>query len=584
MAGGMEVKDRPPRRAPSRWLLAACGLPAVTALEIFAQRPLWGPDTVLAIVNLTAMVTFMITGLLLKDEPGQRGTGWALIMAGIFHPLGMLNRWNFGPMPLYAAVFGYLDNIFGAWALLRYPNHRLTRHQRVFLITVSCWLIGGPAVMAVVSEPSWQNASASSWWPAWFPSQFAHKVASNIFDIGALILVAVFILLLLSKFSRMRGMDRLVMTPVLGAAVASAIAAGTVVTGLLLSAAGDTLFTAESAAELVVPLAFLISVVQRRIARGRVAELTVQLAVQDPPQPVRDALRRALHDPHLDICYWVPASGTYVDSTGRRADPDQPRPGQLAIPITGSDGGTPLAVLFADQSTVRDRPLLDGVLCASQMALENARLQADLQAQLEETKASRIRIVEASLAERRRLERNLHDGAQQHLLGLAAKLAVARVTATDPAVITSMDHISAELLDVLGELRALAQGILPPVLEQSGIAAAVEGAIERLPLPVRLEAKTERLPPAIEATAYFVVSEALANTIKHAQAHSAEVRIRQEAKMLIVQIEDDGQGGANPAGTGLAALADRVTTLGGLLTVTSPPGNGTRLTASIPCA
>ena len=584
MAGGTDADGRSLRPSGSRWLLIAAGLSVVTALEIFAQRPLWGRDTVLAIVNLAAMVTFMITGLLLKDEPGQRGTGWALILAGIFHPLGMLNRWNFGPMPLYAAVFGYLDNIFGSWALLRYPNHRLGRHQRAFLIAAWCWLVGGPAFMAVVSEPSWQGASAASWWPSWFADRSVYTASASVFDIGALILAIVFIALLLSKFRRARGMDRLVIMPVFVAAIVSAIAAGTVVAGLLFSAAGDTLFTIESTAELFVPLAFLMSVIQRRMARGRVAALTVQLAGQDAPKPVRDALRRALHDPHLNICYWVPASSSYVDSAGQPIDPAQLRPGQLAIPITGSDGRTPLAVLFADRSTARDRPLLDGVLSASQMALENARLQADLQAQLQEAKASRARIVEASLAERRRLERNLHDGAQQHLLGLAAKIAVARVTATDPAVVTSMDHISAELLEVLGELRALAQGILPPVLEQSGIAAAVEGVIERLPLPVRLEATTERLPMAIEATAYFVVSEALTNTIKHARANSAAVLIRQEEEMLVIDVEDDGRGGADPAGTGLAALADRVTTLGGRLVVVSPLGNGTRLTASIPCA
>jgi hypothetical protein len=209
----------------------------------------------------------------------------------------------------------------------------------------------------VVSEPSWQDASPSSWWPAWFPDRTVYTNSSYVFDIGALILAIVFIVLLLSKFRRARGLDRLVIMPVFVAAIVSAIAAGTVVTGLLFSAPGDTLFTIESTAELFVPLAFLMSVVQRRMARGRVAALTVQLAGQDAPKPVRDALRRALHDPRLNICYWVPASGSYVDSTGQPVDPGQLGPGQLAIPITGSDGKTPLAVLFADRSTARDRPL-----------------------------------------------------------------------------------------------------------------------------------------------------------------------------------------------------------------------------------
>lgn len=582
MADEAMADDRPGGLSRNGWLLVA-GLFPVVALEIYSQRPLWGPTTVLAVVNLATMVTFMVTGLLLKDEPGQHGTGWALILAGIVHPLGMLNRWDFGPMPLYAAVFGYLDDIFGAWALLRYPNPRLARHQRVFLTIMCCWLIGGPAFLAVASKPSWEGASTAAWWPAWFPDRSVYNTSSGIFDLGALVLALVFVVLLLSRFFRAKGMDRIVITPVIVAAVVSDLAAGAVVTGLLVSANGDTLLTVESAVELVVPVAFLISVIQRRIARGRIADLAVQLATPDPAKPVRDALRKALHDPQLDICYWMPASRAYVDGAGRPADPGHPGPGQLAIPMTGSDGVTPLAVLFADHSTVSDGPLLKGALSASRMALENARLQADLQAQLQETKASRARIMEASLAERRKLERNLHDGAQQHLLGLAARLGAIKVKAKDPDVIASMDHISAEILEVLGELRALAQGILPPVLEQSGIGAAVEGVIERLHLPVRLQACTGRLPPAIEATAYFVVSEALANTVKHAQAHSADVRICRADEVLIVEVSDDGRGGADAAGTGLSALADRVASLGGQFGVTSTQGEGTRLTARIPC-
>jgi signal transduction histidine kinase len=217
------------------------------------------------------------------------------------------------------------------------------------------------------------------------------------------------------------------------------------------------------------------------------------------------------------------------------------------------------------------------------MALENARLQEDLQEQLKETRASRARIVEAGLAERKQLERNLHDGAQQRLLGLAAQISAARVSTTDPEAATSLEGFSAELLEALSELRALARGILPPVLAQSGIAAAAEGVIEHVPVAVRLEAEVGRFPAAIEATAYFVISEALSNTVKHAQASRVEVIISQEDQVLLIQVQDNGRGGADPGGAGLAALADRVATLGGTLVVSSPPGGGTHLRASLPC-
>jgi signal transduction histidine kinase len=584
MAAGQAVVQRVAYLSRNGWLLAAAVVPVVTALEAYALRPVWRANTVLAFTYVATAAAFVLTGLLLKDEPGQRGTGWALILAGVLEPLGLLNRWNFGPMPLYAWVFGYLDEVFGAWALLRYPNPRLRRHQRVFLVVLAAWVAGGPAFLAALSRPGWQGVSASAWWLAWFPDRPGWDAATKVFNAGALILCLVFIALLMARFFRARGMDRLVITPVVVAAVASAFAAATVVTGFLLSIGGDGLLTVESAVQLVVPLAFLISVIQRPLARARLAEMTVELAGQDSARRVQEMLRRVLHDPHLDIGYWDPATRRYVDSTGQPADPGHPGPGRLALHITGSDGTTPLAVILADRSTVRDGPLLQGALGASRMALENARLQGDLQEQLKETRASRARIVEAGLAERKQLERNLHDGAQQRLLGLAAQISAARVSTTDPEAATSMERFSAELLEALSELRALARGILPPVLEQSGIAAAAEGVIEHVPIPVLLEAEVGRFPAAIEATAYFVISEALTNTVKHAQAGRVEVIMSQEHQVLLIQVKDDGRGGADPRGAGLAALADRVATLGGTLVVASPPGEGTHLRASLPCA
>jgi hypothetical protein len=281
-------------------------VPVVTALEAYALRPVWRANTVLAFTYVATAAAFVLTGLLLKDEPGQRGTGWALILAGVLEPLGLLNRWNFGPMPLYAWVFGYLDEVFGAWALLRYPNPRLRRHQRVFLVVLAAWVTGGPAFLAAVSRPGWQGVSASAWWLAWFPDRPGWDAATKVFNAGALILCLVFIALLMARFFRARGMDRLVITPVVVAAVASAFAAATVVTGFLLSIGGDGLLTVESAVQLVVPLAFLISVIQRPLARARLAEMTVELAGQDSARRVQEMLRRVLHDPHLDIGYWGP--------------------------------------------------------------------------------------------------------------------------------------------------------------------------------------------------------------------------------------------------------------------------------------
>lgn len=402
-------------------------------------------------------------------------------------------------------------------------------------------------------------------------------------DVGALVLTGVFIGLLLSRFYRAKGVDRLVLTPLVIAALLAAIAAGTVVARLLFSDANDNLFTIEGAAELAVPLAFLISVIQRRTARAGVANLAAQLSGPDPASALQQALRQVLRDPELEILCWAPEKEEYLDSLGRQRQPAQPGAGRVVIELRASENQAPLAVIFADRSVTRDGVLLEGVLGASRMALENKRLQADLRAQLDETRASRARIVEAGLAERRRLERNLHDGAQQRLLGLAATLQAVRAQSAERAVITAMDDAAVQLRETLSELRDLARGLLPPTLSQSGKGAALEGVVERLEFPVRLNATARRFPPAIEATAYFVICEALANIAKHAHARAANVRVSEEKQTLVIEVHDDGDGGADPSGSGLAALRDRVSPMRGEIYIVSPPGGGTRMTARIPC-
>jgi signal transduction histidine kinase len=198
-------------------------------------------------------------------------------------------------------------------------------------------------------------------------------------------------------------------------------------------------------------------------------------------------------------------------------------------------------------------------------------------------RASRARIVEASLAERRRLERDLHDGVQQHLLGLGAQLTAAMTRTTDPAAIEAFGLAAGELKLVLAELRDLAHGIHPAVLSQTGLAAALEDVAERLPLPVRVIAPASRAAPAVEATAYFVACEALTNVVKHARATRATVTVRVEEAELTVQIADDGVGGVAASGRGMANIADRVSALDGELTVRSEPGRGTQVEVRIPC-
>jgi signal transduction histidine kinase len=230
--------------------------------------------------------------------------------------------------------------------------------------------------------------------------------------------------------------------------------------------------------------------------------------------------------------------------------------------------------------------LLVARLRARRLTDVNARLQRQVEAQLEEVRASRARIVEAGDRERRRVERDLHDGAQQRLVSLSLELQVARRAIgdrADPTVRRSLDRAAEEATTALAELRDLALGIHPLVLTEAGLGPAVESLADRTSVDVDIDIGLERYPPAVEGAAYFVISEALTNVTKYASATRATVRVTRLADQLRIEIDDDGVGGANPrSGSGLRGLADRLAALDGTLSIVSPNGGGTRISALIP--
>jgi signal transduction histidine kinase len=211
----------------------------------------------------------------------------------------------------------------------------------------------------------------------------------------------------------------------------------------------------------------------------------------------------------------------------------------------------------------------------------------ELEHRVERLTQTRAGVVDAADAERRRLERNLHDGTQQRLVALAMNLGMARAqTATVEEAHEAIAEAHEEAKAALAELRNLIRGLHPPVLENRGLDAALSGVAARLPIPVRLTVNVPRRPPpTIEAVAYFVVSEGLTNITKHAQATQADVFVQQDGDRLHIIVTDDGVGGADPArGTGLAGLARRAESVDGTLEIASPPGGPTLLTVDLPCA
>jgi signal transduction histidine kinase len=328
---------------------------------------------------------------------------------------------------------------------------------------------------------------------------------------------------------------------------------------------------------LVLPLAILVGVSAIRRRRGPLGDLVVELG-QAPPGKVRPALARTLGDPTLELALWLPDRGMFVDEEGKPVDTGTVAEGR-AVTLIGPPG-EPLAALTHDERLLGQGKLLQAAGFAARLALENARLQAELRTQLEELRSSRARIVEAGDAERRRLERDLHDGAQQRLLALGLALQLLRDGHDDDL----LSQAEEELQTALRELRDLARGIHPTILSEQGLAAAVRSLGDRAPVPVRVDASEDRYPAPVEAAVYFVVAEALANTAKHADARSAAVTLARHNGTLVVDITDDGCGGAAVrAGGGLEGLEDRVAAVGGTLAIASAPGTGTILHVEVPC-
>jgi signal transduction histidine kinase len=328
------------------------------------------------------------------------------------------------------------------------------------------------------------------------------------------------------------------------------------------------------------PAAFLLGLLRTRFFRTTTVARLIELLARDP-RSVREALAGALGDETLVVAYWLPDRG-YVDRDGHALAPVAD--GRVLTEID-HEGRRVGALVHA--AAVGETPgLLGDAAAAAALALENARLEVELRARLEALRASRARLVEAGDAERRRLGRDLHDGAQQRLVALMIELQLARERfADDPLGARELvDSAFANAQAAVGELRDLASGIHPAVLSQRGLDAALESLASRAPVPVELEsALPERLPIAVETAAYFVVAEALTNVAKYANASFVRVEVRREHDCAVVDVRDDGVGGADAGGgSGLRGLGDRVGALDGTLSVESPPGAGTLVRARIP--
>jgi signal transduction histidine kinase len=539
----------------------------------------------IAIFGPVIGAAFIGTGLLAWWRRPESRFGALMVAVGFSYCFSGLivttDSWPFiAGLTLIALPYAILFHI-----LLAFPSGRLeSRGDR--LLVGAAYLMGtvGWWVCMVLEDSAAIGLPANPLLIAHEPDLFSTLARTRLAIVAGLIVVLSVRLAL--RWSAATPSQRRALAPVyLAGGLVLALYAVWAVIGAIEPGAGslENLERARVIALAAVPFAFLAGLARSRVAgAAALSELVARLGAR--PGALRDAVADALGDPSLEVAYWLPEREEWVDAAGASFALPDGNPTRACTPVERD--GRPVAMLVHDAAVADERELVSAVGGAAALALENERLDAELRANLKELRASRARIVESADAARRRIERDLHDGAQQQLVALSLTLGMARSRLErDPgAAAELLDSAAADLDAAIRDLRELARGIHPAVLSDRGLGPALEALASRIPLPVEIAALPgERLPEPIEAAAYFVVAEAITNVARYAGATHAEVRVSRDGDCVVVSVADDGAGGADPAaGSGLRGLADRVAALDGRLEVSSPPGGGTTVRAVIP--
>ena len=564
---------------------------------------LWPAGLALGAVSLALArdePAFSFAGSSLGGAAALLGAGWALLFCGLVF-WGRRSANTVGPLLVAAGCAWFLaewDNpgvgaaaaftiglVFfagcpplAAWAMLAYPGGRLgfgVERAAVAVALAGAVLMLGllpalfydPATFGCIRCPD--NLLLVSDDPGLVDDLNALGVHLGLAWSLLLIAVAAW---RVARSSRTR--RRVVAPVVLAGCVYLGLVAGSFATSLDRGFVGSgeldrRLWLGQAAALAALAAAVGWELLRARRTRSSLARLVVELGESPPPGGLRDGLAEALADPGLEIAYPV-GEGRFADARGRSVDP-APRDGRAVTPLVRE--GRPVALVLHRADLLDNPELVEEVASAARLALENERLQAEARAQLEDLRSSRARIIEAGDAERRRLERDLHDGAQQRLVGLslALRLARRRLGPEHDEQLARLDEADTELHEAVTALRELAHGIHPAVLSDEGLAAAIEALAEDARAPLHLIAlPQERFPAAVETAAYLVVAEA-------AKAGPVSVAVVRRDGALVVDVET----GAEPEG--LLDLEDRVGALDGRIGVEHAADGGVRIRAEIPC-
>jgi signal transduction histidine kinase len=540
------------------------------------HQPTWA-FAVAEVVGLSFMATGWVAWY---QRPDNRLGPLMMVAGGCWY---LTNLQFTGVHVLYALGYWltYVDIVVLAHVALAYPDGRVKGRGLQWLLAsaYASYLIlqgGRYLTEGSVSPIGWHPSPLSRW--------------ADLLSLNALVYGTLFWMVILWRWERADRATRrrhgkvwtgiLLVNATLGAGAAASLAHRGDIGQIMLLAYGLGL--------VALPFVVLSSVLHGRLARGRVADLVIALEAPIDPPTLRRLLAEAIGDSTLELLFRS-EGGDYANIDGRAVSlPDPARTDRMVTFV--ADGDHQLAALVHDP-IVADRPgQVRAVVAAARLALSNARLQALQLGQIEELQSSRKRIALAALGERRRIERDLHDGAQQRLLRLSwlAQRAKQLVTGELPGAGDEVPALLGELVREVAltttELRELAQGLYPQLLTERGLAVAIDEYALRFPLVARVDLPATRFSDVVETTAFFIIMEAIVNAAKHAQTDCVDVTGRVEPGRLVVDIRDEGVGGADPlGGTGLRNMADRLSAIDGTLSVDSPAGRGTHLRVVLPC-
>jgi len=678
----------------ARWaiLLTAVAFTAIALALVFTSDHESTPAFTAA-ANLIVAWSFIACGVVALARVSDAHFGLLMSAVGLTWFLSALTESNNSYVFSVGNLLWGIPLAFFIHALLTFPRGYLET-KIVFAVVAAAYglLSLAPLLFSLFGEAGCSDCPQNEF--VLVDSNLATTIVGVLFIGVGLFVCGATIWVLIRRWRVASAPLRRILTPVF---VTSATAIGAFLLAAFVSAVSETassvlwwlvLFAVAS-----VPTAFLVGLLRTRLARASVASLVLELGVARDPESTRDALRKALGDPSLNLAYWLSDRSRWVGVSGWEVDLEAASQGRRTTLV--EHDGEVVAAFIHDPSV--DRELAGAVSAAASLALareqsiqvvrqsesryrallnaipdlmfrmsrdgtyldfkgdrddlavppeeligSNARdiLPADVaegllegiahaldtgevatgeyeltlndvqrtfearivrdgdeavlivrdiserKRQEDELRGSRVRLLRAGDEARRRLERNLHDGAQQRLvsLSLALRLAHARLRDAPEEAERLLAGASEELAQALEELRELARGIHPAVLSERGLSAALEALAGRAPVPVGVTVPPDRFPPAVEAAAYYVISEALANVAKYAEASAVEIRVTRQNGRAVVEVADDGVGGADPTrGSGLSGLVDRVEALDGVLKVESAPGAGTRIRAEIPC-